>query len=133
MKLNELKQQLKWASSENSIRPRNFEDENLILVKAHVGDVFRNMSPGFRLDLNDPKGGENAIGSRLDNAKAHFKSGKFMDPPEVAYNDATGTVDFVDGRHRAVAAFQLGQMYIPFFVYREGFDEFIKLVRTKDV
>jgi hypothetical protein len=56
-----------------------------------------------------------------------------MDYPEIAYNSTLKTADYTNGRHRALAAYQLGHEYIPMFVSKYGLEEFKRLVRTREV
>jgi hypothetical protein len=130
MKLYEM-HDLNWATRDNAQRKINFDDKNLVVLNVNIKDVFDNGGRSFRLDLDDELGGRNAIKDRLPRAKEHFKRGGAMDLPEVGYNEATGTIDFTNGRHRTAAAYQMGYEYIPMFVSKDGLDEFKKLVRTK--
>jgi len=129
MKLYEI--DLNWANKQNAQNPRNFGDRNYVLLNCNIEDVFNNGSGDFKLDPHDNLGGKNGIGQRAPNAKAHFQSGGAMDPPEVGYNPYQKTVDFTNGRHRAVAAFQLGHEYIPMFVSTSNIDKFKQIIRTK--
>ena len=131
MKLHELN--LNWAGVDNAQRPTNFNHEELVILNVHIQDVFDHMHSAFKLDLDDERGGKNAIGDRLSRAKNHFKGEHPMDLPEIGYNEWSGTIDFGNGRHRTAAAHQLGKEYIPMFVTIDGLDEFKKLVRTKPV
>jgi hypothetical protein len=133
MKLFELfiSEQLSWATRDNAERPNNYDRDDYKLLTVNVADVFAHVDSEFALDLQSDTGGKNAIGNRLDRAKKHFSSGKPMDPPEVALNSRNNKIEFSNGRHRAVAAHQLGHKYIPMFVYTVGIDQFKKLVKIK--
>ena len=122
---------INWATSSNAIRKQNFDDPNLVLLTCSIRDVFDNGLRAYSLDLDDPSGGSNAIGNRLEKAIAHIREGNPMDPPEVGYNPTLKKVDFTDGRHRCVAAYQFGAEYIPMFVAREGLEVFKQLVDTR--
>jgi hypothetical protein len=131
MKLKQLYEaDLNWATRDNAQRPGNFDDKNYVLLMVNIKDTFDNGHSGFKLDVEDEKGGPNAIGDRLTKAKAHFEQGKPMDYPEVAYNLSTKTVDYTNGRHRAVAAYQMGKWFIPMFVSKDGLHKFKEVVRT---
>ena len=132
-KMIKSKTELNWSDKTNSERPYNFDNDNYILLNVKIEDVINNMDNDFKLDLNDSKGGENSIGSRLQRAKKHFESGEPMDYSEVGYNKHTGNIDFTNGRHRAVAAYQLGHDYIPMFVYKDSLEKFKEIVDTKTI
>jgi hypothetical protein len=122
---------MNWATTENSERPNNFSSLDYILLNVNVVDIFSCMDDDFKLDIYDCLGGKNAIGNRLDRAKEHFISGEPMDYPEVAYSSYSKKINFTNGRHRSVAAFQLGCNYVPMFIYKETLADFMSLVRTK--
>lgn len=124
---------LNWAIKENAIRPNNFDVDHYELLYVNVIDMMNNTEKDFKLDPYDRTGGENSIGVRLPYAVEYFKSGQPMDYPEAYYSKYTKKVGFDNGRHRTVAAFQLGEEYVPMFVYTDGIDEFKNLVRTKSV
>ena len=128
-----MKNYLNWATPENAQRPNNFTDENQILMQVNVLDVMNNGESDFKLDPYDITGGENAIGNRLAHAREYFKEGHPMDYSEVHYSKYRKSIGFDNGRHRAIAAFHLGHEYVPMFVYKDGLDEFKKLVRTKPI
>lgn len=128
-----LKTELNWSNKENSERPYNFDNDDYVLLNVKIEDIINNMADDFKLDLSDSKGGENSIGNRLERAKKHFESGEPMDYSEVSYNKNTGNIDFTNGRHRAVAAYQLGHDYIPIFVYNNSLDKFKELVDVKKI
>lgn len=123
--------ELNWANEENAQRPNNFNhpDYEILLVK--ISDVIPLMHSSMRLDLNHDKGGENGIKERLPRAREHFLSGEPMDLPEISCNDRNNVVDFTNGRHRMVAAYQLGAEFIPMFVYKPNIDKFKSLIETK--
>jgi len=129
MKLMELN--LNWADSSNAERPHNFDSEDYTLLICNISDVFSHTDQDYRLDLDSNTGGSNAIGNRLDRATQHFQNGNPMDPPEVAYSVHTNNITFTNGRHRSLAAYQMGEEYIPMFVYSPTIEQFKKLVRTK--
>lgn len=134
MKLHDLKSnkpKLNWANRSNAQYNPVFDSNDVVLLNVNVEDVINNMSRDFRIELNAKDGDNNTIAARLSNAKEHFKSGAPMDYPEVGYNSWSRTVDFSNGRHRTVAAYQLGYRYIPMFVSKDGLEEFKKIVRIK--
>lgn len=131
MRLFEIATDLNWADQTDAERPNNFSDDDYVLLNVNIEDVFNHSDVDFRLDINSPTGGKNAIGDRLNRAKSHFKGGGAMDPPEVAYSRYSNGVEFTNGRHRAVAAYQLGHEYIPMFVAKADISAFTEIVKTK--
>ena len=123
---------LNWANKENSQRPSNFDSEDYIILNVNVLDIMTNSENDFKLDPYDAVGGKNSIGNRLPYALEHFVDGRPMDFSEAYYSPYKKKVGFDNGRHRAVAAFQLGHDYIPMFVFKENIDKFKEMVRTKE-
>ena len=122
---------LNWADKDSAIRFRNFENKDFVLIKLHIADVFSKCHRDFALDVNSEDGGENKIGNRLGFAKEHFTSGFPMDLPEIGYNTHWKTIDFDNGRHRTLAAYQLGEEYVPAFVSKDSVELIKQLVRHK--
>ena len=124
---------INWATEENAQRPNNFQEKDYILINVHIEDITKYMHSSMILDLNDEKGGENAIGNRLERVREHILNGNPIDHPEVGCSDRNDVIDYTNGRHRVVAAYQLGCEYAPMFVYTPTLDKFKRLVRTKDI
>ena len=130
MKLFEL--DLNWANANNAEYRPQYERDEYTIVNANVEDVMKHAGSGFALDPHDETGGKNAIGNRLERAKAHFKAGGPMDLPIVGVTGHSNGATYIsNGRHRMVAAFQLGHEYIPMHIYKSDLENFKKLVRTK--
>jgi hypothetical protein len=53
---------------------------------------------------------------RVSDAKDHFRAGSPMDPPYVCSTSGATEIQFVNGRHRVLAAIELGQPTVPVFV-----------------
>jgi hypothetical protein len=75
------------------------------------------------LDPDDPRGGPNSIGTRVDQAKKFWADGGWMNPSEASMN-SQGQFDWGDGRHRMVAASQLGEIYSPVLMYTSDMEQF---------
>lgn len=128
----------KWAINDNviygtdpykrRIRYGAFDDASIIWV--NIKDAFEHTEEDLRLDINDPLGGINSIKNRVPQAKAQFNSG-YMNPSEVGYNEYRKAIMFGDGRHRLVAAYQLGEEYAPVIVSNSEIPNITKLIRTK--
>ena len=125
---------INWSDTTNA-EPLNLEyldNEKFTEIQVHVGDALNNMRPSFALDITKEDGGKNAISGRLDRAKEHFMSGEAMDHPVVSLN-VFDQVEFTNGRHRTLAANQLGCEYIPMLVQNDNLEDFKKIIRTKDM
>jgi hypothetical protein len=122
---------LNWATEDNAERPNNFTRPEYQVLQVNIKDLFANMDDDFTLDIQDSSGGKNAIGDRVKKAVDHFKAGEPMDYSEVSYSQYTKKINVDNGRHRALAAFQLGKEYIPMFIYKKNIDMFKKIVKTK--
>ena len=125
---------VRWAVGKNrakasNLAQRDLKDPDYVLVWANIKDIYDNAVPNMALDVNDPMGGKNRIGQRVPNAKRFWSSGGHMDPSLIYMRGSK--VDFQDGRHRLVAAYQLGHRYAPVLVNREGLAAFQRVVRTK--
>ena len=127
------KSELNWATPDNSERPDNFKDKRYTLLQVKISDIFKHVEDDFTLDINSEDGGKNAIGNRLDRAKGHFLSGKSMDYPEVAYSPYKEAISFTNGRHRTLAAFKLGEEFVPMFIFKKELEKFKELVETKSM
>lgn len=132
MKIFEIENpKLNWADETNAIRPENFVDDDYVILNCNIEDTFKHSHKDFTLDIHSDTGGVNSIGSRLSNAKQHFLNNSPMDLPEISYTEHNHGIAYINGRHRAVAAYKLGYEYIPMFVHMENIDKFKKIVRIK--
>lgn len=122
---------INWSNEDNAERPNNFHSEDYVILNVSVKDCFKHMHYSMVLDLDSENGGDNAIGNRLERAKEHLLSGNPMDYPEIGANDRNDVIDFTNGRHRSMAAYKLGEEFIPMFVYKPTLDKFKRLVETK--
>jgi hypothetical protein len=57
--------------------------QNDMVVVLHADQFFNKVNPIERVHPDDPS---NHIRNRFDDAKSHFKSGQYMDLPEIAFN-----------------------------------------------
>tara|TARA_Y100000588_G_scaffold267259_1_gene282312 strand:+ start:13803 stop:16106 length:2304 start_codon:yes stop_codon:yes gene_type:complete len=124
---------LNWANEDNAKRNYNYKSNNLVMLEVKIEDLMKHTFSNQKLDLNDPNGGENAKPIRIEKAKEHFLQGNPMDLPEVGCNDSGTAIGFTDGRHRTLAAYQLGADFIPMFVEKENLDSFKKMVETREI
>ena len=110
---------IKWAIGKNaSAAMRSSKDYEV--VHAPIDSVISRSERHIELDAS------NALGGRVEGIKAHISRGGFLDPPRVSVNE--GRIEFSDGRHRTVAAHQLGAQSIPFSVDKTSVKAFKKLI-----
>ncbi len=136
MKLFELFESLDWANSRDEAygsTKNNFDSSNYVLKWVNIEDVMNNTEGMQRISLkartkaDDP----NIIGDRVSRAENFWATGGKMNPSELGWNKYTNAINFGDGRHRMLAAFQAGEEYARAFVYKNGFEEVAKRVRMK--
>ena len=125
--------ELNWANEDNAKRNYNYKSNNLVMLEVKIEDLMKHTFSNQKLDLNDPSGGENSKPERIVKAKERFLQGNPMDLPEVGCNDSGTAIGFTDGRHRTLAAYQLGADFIPMFVEKENLDSFKKMVETREI
>lgn len=126
---------INWADETNSetLTREKLHSDKFTLIQVNISDVFDKSGTDYALDIHDPSGGKNVIGDRLDKAKEHYMSGEPMDHPIVEYNYLYQKTSFTNGRHRTLAAAQMGCSYIPMLVYNENLEDFKSNVRTKSM
>jgi len=112
----------------NRIKNGTFDDASIVWI--HIEDAFKHTVEGFELDINDPTGGKNAKPERITKAKSFFTNG-FMEPSELGVTSKESLL-FGDGRHRLVAAYQLGEIYAPVIVLNTEIPLVKKMIRTLD-
>ena len=86
--------------------------QNDMVVVLHADQFFDKVNPIERVHPDDPT---NHIRNRFDDAKSHFKSGQYMDLPEIAFNHTNTEypVTVEDGRHRIAASYAMGRKTFP--------------------
>ncbi len=85
-----------------------------VLRIVNIQELFSKTPKKYRLDPADPTGGKNKIGDRVATAVQHWQDGGRMDPSII--NITNKQVNFTDGRHRLVAAAQLGEIEAPVII-----------------
>lgn len=129
---------LRWAIGEHQSHAAGYvrsllNDPDHILIWVNIRDAFALGHQPAVLDPEHPTGGENSIGDRVARAKQHWQDGGYMNPSVCSINHF-GAFDWGDGRHRMVAAFQLGELYSPVLIERSDLDRFEQTeIRTIDV
>ena len=122
--ITESKIGLKWNTKNSS--PQNYE-----VVMVNIESLMDNTNPMQKISLSAQTKADDAniIGDRVSRAKMFWKEGNTMDMSMVGYSEYSNMVEFTDGRHRLVAAYQLGERYAPVLVDKEGVESFKTLVR----
>lgn len=136
MNLNELLaifEEVKWAIGSDvkhatMLSQRDQVDSDYTIVWVNIDDLFAKTSPGQQIDI---KTGAGEIKGRIPRAKKFWSDEGFMDPPRVAYNEYTDDFVFTDGRHRLIAAYQLGERYAPVLFPTEQLDLVRQRLKTK--
>ena len=102
--------------------------KNTEIVRLRIDDVLsaQDKNNGF-----DVERGKNEIGNRIDKAKKYLESNPSELEPSIAYI-SNGKVGFEDGRHRLIAAKELGAVYAYFEVQKDQIAEFKKLSTTAE-
>lgn len=85
-----------------------------VLAKANIHELFQKTPRKVRLNPEDPTGGKNKIGDRVATAIQHWEQNGVMDPSVISI--LNGQVNFIDGRHRLVAAAQMGETEAPIII-----------------
>lgn len=116
---------LKWDT--NNPRPQDY-----VVKVVNIESLMGNTNPIQKISLSavTKSDDENIIGDRVSRAKEHWLSGGEMDMSEVGYGEYSKMVEFTDGRHRLIAAYQLGERYAPVLVDKVTVEAFIGLVDT---
>lgn len=112
-----------WNINIEDMEPRVANHMRIgILIRVNIHELFSKTPKSYRLDPDDPSGGKNKVGDRVDRAIQYWKDGGRMDPPIIGVHNRR--VNFLDGRHRLVAAVQLGEAEAPvIFVPADNFQE----------
>ena len=97
----------------------------------NIDDIFHYTDKSQSLDVRSHTGGENSIGSRVEMAKQFWLGGGKMDLAIIGWNEHFNNLQFTDGRHRLVAAYQLGDHWAPVLVEKNSIEKIKDVVRTK--
>lgn len=57
-----------------------------------------------------------------------WENGKVIDPPEVSFQENSNHITFMDGRHRTIAAYQIGAESIPVAIKKQELERFKSLL-----
>lgn len=116
---------LNWAVGKDlqhakGITKNDIMSGNNAVVWIDIEKTMSQVEKGWELDLKDPSGGIHSIGNRVDAAKEYFQAGNYMDPSFLGVSEYSGKIAFTDGRHRLVAAYQLGARTAPVIVPKDN-------------
>jgi len=104
-----------WNTKPEDMMPSNSSyAKKGVLVRVNIQELFSKTPKKYRLDIADPTGGKNKIGDRVAQAIQFWKDGGRMDPSIISITN--NQVNFLDGRHRLVAAAQLGETEAPIYI-----------------
>jgi len=122
---------LNWAIGENGYRaeqPELLDASTREIVWFDILELFEHTCPPWTLDPDNlrPKDGR-----KVDAAREHFENGSWMDPADVQKMHEGGNYIEVEGRHRLIAAIQLGETYAPFSVPLGLVDRLKSTIATK--
>lgn len=129
MKLYELHEQIRWAHGKDiehaQHASRRYQTRgDYALVNVDIKKLFDNLESFQKIDLSSEEGGGKSMSTRIPRAKEHWQGGGYMDPPTVGYNEYLDKFTFTDGRHRLVAAYQMGYKTAPIMVPSDQVDAF---------
>ena len=69
---------------------------------------------------------------QLSMYKEFWANGGYMNPALIGWNDHFQNFNFTDGRHRLVAAYQLGERWAPVLVDKDSVEKVKDLIQVKE-
>lgn len=140
MKLLDLFERVQWATGQNvqraqpmAQRYQSSERDDYVLVEVDIERLLKNIPKDMQVDISSEEGGGKSMRHRIPRAKEHWQSGNFMDPPIVGFNEWTNNFEISDGRHRLVAAYQMGERTAPVLIPRHTLDVFKERLGVKEI
>ncbi len=132
---------LNWAVGENSHKaeePELLDSSAREIIWFNILDFLSHMQRPWIIDPNNLKRRQE---EKVAAVKSHFESGGWMDPSDVQglvcdqLQRAEPDDDriMLEGRHRLVAAIQLGETYAPFSVPHELVEDLKSTIVVRDV
>lgn len=133
MKVYEIFEDLNWALDPNSNKVtdmgKNYlERDDMMLIVVNIKDLFNNLNKMQHINIDT---GEGEIKNRVSGATNHWNSGGSMDPAIVGYSEYSHDFDFLNGRHRLVASYKMGEKWAPIIIQKSQFEFFKKHLRIK--
>ena len=122
---------LNWAIGENDYKaqqPELLDASEREIVWFDILKLFDYTCPPWTLDPDNLRPRD---GRKVDAAREHFENEGWMDPSDVRRMHSDGIHIRVEGRHRLIAAIQLGETYAPFSVPIGLVDKLKSTIATK--
>lgn len=135
MKKN-VNEKVEWATGQNiehatKLGKKDQQNSEYTIMWLNIDDLFYVTDRTQKLDVRDPSGGKNTIGDRIEKAKDFWAAGGYMDLPIIGWSEYSEKFYFTNGRHRLVAAYQLGDHWAPVLVDKDSVKMVKELIRTK--
>lgn len=119
---------LNWAiEKEHAEEPKLLDTDYREIVWFDILDFLKHPQRPWTLD---PRNLKSVQEIKVKKAKKHFESGGWMDPTDIQGIRRDGRI-LAEGRHRLVAALQLGETYAPFSVPKEIIDDLKSTIVTR--
>lgn len=107
--------ELNWAVGDNKDKAEAaYRQKGMKILMVDANELIEKTHPDWRVS---PDNNENHIGKRMDRAIEHFRSGRYMDPPEISHERGQYPISFGNGRHRTAASVLMGKPIIPVVVH----------------
>lgn len=134
MKVHQLlESKVQWAIGKHidkgtNLHQHNTESEDFTTITVDIKKLFDNTIDMQRLSTKGT-GGPNAKQFRIKNAKQFWEQGGHMDLAVISYDSYHKRIQFTDGRHRLVAAYQMGEKNAPVLAYTKNLDKLKALLK----
>lgn len=140
MKLKELHEQVQWATGPNiqhaqpmARRYQSSERDDYVLVEVNIVRLLKSIPEDMQMDMSSEEGGGKTMRNRIPRAKKHWQTGQFMDPPIAGFNEWTNNFEITDGRHRLVAAYQMGERIAPILIPASSLEIFKERLGAREL
>jgi len=119
---------IKWATGKHvdkglSVHQHNINSGDFTMINVDIKKLFSKTIDMQQLNPDVADGGSNAKNFRIVNAKKFWEDGGYMDLAVISFDSHHKLIQFTDGRHRLVAAYQLGQKTAPVLAYNKNLDK----------
>ena len=129
---------LNWAIGENSHKaedPEILDSSAREIIWFNILDFISHMQKPWYIDPNNLTHRQE---EKIANAKSHFENGGWMDPSDVQLLAVRENARFykllrIEGKHRLIAAIQLGETYAPFSVPHEAVEDLKSTIVARSV
>ena len=137
MRAYELFETVQWAVGKNikqatTIGKMDLTTSTNTLIWVDIRELYDYTWQSQRLDIDHPEGGPIGISNKIQRVKDHWQEGGYVDPSYLVWDRNEKAFVFVDGRHRLVAAYQLGEKWAPIIAANQETVDMIRdLVKIK--